>query len=369
MSSSPTSLVNRISLVDVFATVADPRARRGIRHRLAVVLTVATAAVLAGARSLLAISEWVAEVDRDALSQLGIDPGVVLPSESTIRRTLAALDGDDLDARMGAWLSIRVGDLAGRRVLAVDGKSMRGARRGAVMPHLLAAVDHQHGVVHGQRAVPATGSEITVLPELLAEMDLTGVVVTADALHCQRDTATWLIAHGADYTLTVKGNQPTLRAALKALPWHQVPAHTYRDPRHGRAVTRTVKAIEVPAWIDWPGATQVLQVRRTRIVNGRKSIEVVYAICSVPMSQAQPHVVAAWIQGHWTIENALHWVRDVTYDEDRHQLRAGNGPQVMATLRNTAISLLRLTGWTSITAGLRHHARDSRRPITLIATS
>ena len=125
----------------------------------------------------------------------------------------------------------------------------------------------------------------------------------------------------------------------------------------------------MPAWVDWPGAAQVLQVRRTRIVRGRRRIEVVYAISSVPMDQAQPDTVAAWIQGHWGIENALHWVRDVTFDEDRHQLRVGAGPHVMATLRNTVISLLRLAGRTSIAAGLRHHARDSRRPITLLALS
>lgn len=87
----------------------------------------------------------------------------------------------------------------------------------------------------------------------------------------------------------------------------------------------------------------------------------------MPMEHAQPRVVAAWIQGHWAIENALHWVRDVTFDEDRHQLRVGSGPQVMATLRNTGISLLRLAGWNSITAAIRHHARDSRRPIKLLA--
>ena len=104
-------------------------------------------------------------------------------------------------------------------------------------------------------------------------------------------------------------------------------------------------------------------------MGGRKHIEVVYAVSSVPMQKAPPRVVASWIQGHWGIENALHWVRDVTFDEDRHQLRIGSGPRVMATLRNTGISLLRLAGWASITAGLRHHARDSRRPIKLLAES
>ena len=369
MPSSLTFDTARLPLVEVFAAVPDPRARRGVRHGLPVVLTVAAAAVLAGAKSLMAVGEWVAEADREALSQLGIAPEVVLPSESTVRRTLAGLDANDLDARLGAWMAARVGEVAGRRVIAVDGKSMRGASVAGIRPHLLSDLDHDRGVVLGQRAVDGKGSEIPAIKDLLEPMDLTGVVVTADALHCQRDTATWLVGRGGDYVLTVKGNQPTLRNTLKALPWTKVPGHTYRDNRHGRRVTRTVKAVAVPAWVDWPGAAQVLQIRRTRIVNGRKQIEVVYAVTSVPMEQAQPRTMAAWIQGHWAIENALHWVRDVTYDEDRHQLRVGNGPHVMATLRNTGISLLRLAGWTSITAGLRHHARDSRRPIALLAES
>lgn len=369
MSSSRTVAPDRIPLVEVFAGVPDPRDPRGVRHALPVVLTVAAAAVLAGAKTLVAVDEWVGEVDRDALSRLGIDPRVGLPSESTIRRTLAGLDAADLDARIGAWMLTRVHHNAGRRVIAVDGKSMRGATTNGTMPHLLAALDHGHGLVVGQLAVPDKGSEIPALKELLSPMDLAGVVVTADALHCQRDTATWLVGRGADYVLTVKGNQPGLRNALKRLPWAKVPGHSYRDRGHGRSITRTVKAIEVPDWVDWPGAAQVLQVRRTRIIKGHKHVEVVYLICSVSMNTAAPAVVAAWIQGHWRIENALHWVRDVTFDEDRHQLRTGTGPQVMATLRNTAISLLRLANWSSIAAGLRHHTRDSNRPIELLATA
>lgn len=211
MSSSLTIDSARIPLVEVFAAVPDPRARRGVRHALPVVLTVATAAVLAGAKSLLAVSEWVAEVDREALSQLGIGPDVVLPSESTIRRTLAGLDGNDLDARVGAWMVTRVSTVGGRQVIAVDGKSLRGATHQGAMPHLLATLAHDSGVVLGQRAVGEKGSEIPALKDLLAPMDLTGVVVTADALHCQRDTASWLVGRGAHYVLTVKGNQCATR--------------------------------------------------------------------------------------------------------------------------------------------------------------
>jgi hypothetical protein len=124
--------------------------------------------------------------------------------------------------------------------------------------------------------------------------------------------------------------------------------------------------VQVPAWVDWPGAAQVLQIRRTPTVNARKTIKIVYAICSVPMTDAPPRLVASWIQGDWAIENALHWVRDIVFAEDRHQLRVKNGPHVMATLRNTTTSLLHLSGWTSIAAGLRHHGRDGTRPVGLL---
>ncbi len=369
MSSCPTTALSRIPLTQVFAAVPDPRDPRGVRHPLSTILTTAVAAVAAGARTLLGIGEWVTEADRDALARLGIGSDVLLPSESTIRRSLAVLDADDLDRRVGAWAATRTGQVAGRTVIAVDGKSMRGASRAGRMPHLLAALNHDQGVVTGQLAVPDKGSEIPAIKDLLATMDLHDVVVTADALHCQRDTASWITARGGHYVLTVKGNQPSLLRALKKLPWSQVPGHTYLQGGHGRRVRRTIKAVAVPAWVDFPGAAQIVQVRRTRIANGRKRIEVVYGICSVPMTSAPPRTVANWIQGHWGIENALHWVRDVVFDEDRHQLRVGAGPQVMATLRNTAISLLRLNGWTNIAAGLRHHARSSQRPIDLLLTA
>ncbi len=137
---------------------------------------------------------------------------------------------------------------------------------------------------------------------------------------------------------------------------------------HGRRIRRTVKSVTASTWLDFPSAAQVVQVRRTRTLDGHRTTEIVYAICSHDIIAAPPATVATWIQGHWSIENALHWVRDVVFDEDRHQLRTDSGPHVMATLRNTAISLLRLTGWTSIAAGPRHHTRDSQRPVEPLAT-
>ena len=136
----------------MFAQVVDPRKPRGVRHSLTNVLTVAQCAVLAGARTLLAISEWADDTDRTALSHHGIDPEAVLPCESTIRRTLALVDADAFDRAVAAWMAVKVGPLHGRQVIPIDGKTMRGASRDGNAPHLMTALEHNSGVVLGQLA-------------------------------------------------------------------------------------------------------------------------------------------------------------------------------------------------------------------------
>ena len=337
MSSSTTTALSRQPLVQVLRNVADPRDRRGVRHDLPTVLSLAVAGVLAGARSLTAIWEHTTDLTGADLRSLGLEEGQALPSESTIRRVLQDLEPAGLDAHLASWLWTRTATINGRRVIAVDGKTMRGARVGEdPAPHLLAALDHATGAVLTQERVAGKTNEIPTLPELLEPLDLDGVVVTADAMHTQVDTAQWITQRGGHYLLTVKDNQKTLRKTLKALPWKDVPSISSVDTSHGRRVRRTVKALEAPRWVDFPAAAQVLQVRRTRTTKGRKassrSVEVVYLICSLPMTDARPETVAVWIRRHWGIENRLHWVRDVVFDEDRHQLRTRNGSEIMTAL-------------------------------------
>ena len=369
MSSSTTTALSRQPLREVLEGVADPRDRRGVRHALTAVLCLAVVGVLAGCRTPGAMREHVADLEPADLGALGLEEGRALPSESTIRRVLQRVNADDLDARVSSWLRTRVGAIGGRRVIAVDGKTMRGARgAGERAPHLLAALDQAGGVVVGQRRVADKSNEIPALRDLLEPLDLDGAVITADAMHTQRGTAEWIISRGAHYVLTVKGNQPGLKRELERLPWKDVPAVSVPDGSHGRRVRRTIKAVEAPAWIDFPGAAQVIRIRRTRTVRGRKHVEVVHLICSLPMTDAQPELVASWARGHWAIENRLHWIRDVVFDEDRHRLRTGNAPQVMAALRNLAISLIRLAHGpaASIAATTRAMARRPRRAIDLI---
>lgn len=164
----------------------------------------------------------------------------------------------DLDARLTSWFYTRTGAIAGRRVIAVDGKTMRGARTADnPAPHLLAALDQVRGVVVAQRRVADKSNEIPALRDLLEPLDLDGALITADAMHTHRGTAEWIRSHGAHYLLTVKGNQPGLHQTLKDLPWKDVPALSIPDGSHGRRVRRTLKAVQAPRWVDFPGVAQV----------------------------------------------------------------------------------------------------------------
>jgi predicted transposase YbfD/YdcC len=330
-------------------------------------ISVAVCAVVSGARGFTAIGEWARDAGSSALERLGLERGAV--DESTLRCLFARLDADRLDAVLGVWALTRTARVAGRRVIAIDGKTVRGARGGSAAPHLVAALAHGSGAVLGQVAVSEKSNEIPAARELLGLLDLDGVVVTMDALHTQHDTATVVTSAGGDYVLTVKANQRSLYAQLKALPWTSIPVFTRTDRGHGRRATRTIKVVDVPAWIGFAGAGQVAQLRRTVTRNDRRTIEIVYLITSADARTAPPAVLAAWTQSHWEIENRLHWVRDVTFDEDRSQIRTGNAPRVMAGLRNTAITLLRLDGHQNIAAALRHHARNADRPINLLLTA
>lgn len=360
-------------VLPLLAAFPDPRARRGVRHPVAVVLGLAVCAVLAGARSFVAIAEWAADADRATSGGLGVT-GVV-PCESTFRRVLQSLDADALDDAAGAWAQQRTAPLpGGRRLIAVDGKTLRGsAAAGQRGRHLLAALDHDRGVVLGQVDVQAKTNEIPMFAMLLDRIDLAGAVVTADALHAQSAHAQYLAGQRrAHYLITVKRNQPGLHAQLAGLPWRQIPdADIQRDQAHGRAERRSLKVTAVAAGIAFPHAAQAIRVvRRRRPLSGKNSrkwtSETVYAVTSLTATQVSPAQLAGILRGHWLIEDSLHWVRDMTFGEDSSQVRTRNGPRVMASLRNLAITILRLTGHANIAAALRFYARRPSRPLQTI---
>ena len=367
MTSSPMTAARSQYLLDLLAQVPDPRKRRGRRHALAGLLAMGIAAVIAGSRSFAAIGQWAADAGPEALAALGAVRGPA--EESTFRRAFALVSADVLDRVLGAWLHTRAVRAGGRLVIAIDGKTVRGAKnKEGKAPHLVAALAHGIGAVLGQVAVQDKSNEIPAVRELLtAFADLAGAVVTIDAMHTQHDTAQAILARQAGYVMTVKANMPTLYRKLKKLPWAAIPAGSAVSTDHGRRARRTIKVALAPAWTGFDGAAQVAQLRRTVTRNGKKTVEVAYLITSD--RDADPATLAAWVRGHWAIENCLHWVRDVTYQEDKSLVRTGNAARVMASLRSLAISLLRLDGHANIAAANRHHARDPQRTLTLLQTA
>jgi predicted transposase YbfD/YdcC len=361
-------------LLAYLATVSDPRRRTGRRHPLVAILAMAAASVLTGARSFAAIAEWAADVDQPIRAALGAhrDPLTghwSAPDESTFRRTLARLDPEVLAAAIGAWLADRDRPAQRRRAVAVDGKTVRGARRGGRRVHLLAVMDHATRAVLAQRDVDAKTNELTGVRPLLADLDLAGVVVTADALHTQRDAAEFLVTcKQAHYLFIVKANQPTLLDRCARLAWHNVPdLDRTRDRGHGRVEIRTLKTVTVSGF-GFPYAAQVIQVtRKVRDLRTRRWRTVtVYAITSLTFAQASPARLADYLRGHWGIENGLHYVRDVAFAEDASQIRTGTAPQVMACLRNLVIGVLSRAGPVNTAAALRHHSRDATRPLATL---
>jgi predicted transposase YbfD/YdcC len=365
-------------LLAYLATVTDPRTRTGRRHPLVAILVLAAAAVLAGARSIAAIAEWAADAPQPLRAALGTrrDPRTghwvwAVPSETTIRRTLGRLDAQALAAAIGAWLADRdqPGQQQRRRAVAVDGKTLRGSGAQGRQVHLLAAMDQATRAVLAQRQVNGAPGEVPGLRPLLADLDLAGVVVTADALQTRPDAAEFLVAgKQAHYLLVVKANQPTLLEGCARLAWHRVPVlDRTRDRGHGRVELRTLKAVTVHHF-GFPHAAQVLQVtRKTRQLGTRRWRTVtIYAITSLTFAQARPARLADYLRGHWAIENGLHYLRDTTFAEDASQVRTGAGPQVMACLRNLAIGALCRAGPVNLAAALRHHARDPARPLATL---
>ncbi|WP_232486338.1 ISAs1 family transposase [Streptomyces fildesensis] len=295
-------------LLVCLARVTDPRDPRGRLHPLVGVLAICAAAVLTGATSLLAISEWAADAPQLVLARLGArrDPFTgrhQAPCETTIRRVLTQVDGDVLDRAVGGWLSSRLPQSAGKllRAIAVDGKSLRGAARAHGRKiHLLSAVDHATSVVLGQVDVENKTNEITCFQPLLGDIDLRGAVVTSDAMHTQREHAEYLTGRGAHYIVIVKGNQKKLRKQMKSLPWKQIPLQNRTTEKgHGRGEIRRIKVCTV-AGLLFPGAAQAIELKRRRVnrKTGKISIKTVYAVTSLNAGQANPTELAALIRGH-----------------------------------------------------------------------
>lgn len=373
----------------------DPRARRGRRYAWAVLLVLLAAAVASGQRTGAAIAQWVAEHAAEWQPTLPTTAGRV-PSAATLRRVLRRIDVDEVEQRVGRWVAshleveLEVGACRGERersqrpvrrpdlrAVAADGKTLRGARaRGARGTHLVSLVTHQQAQVLAQQAVDDKSNEIPAVRALLRGRDLTGWLVTADAMHAQQETARLIVAQGGHYLLVVKENQPDRYAAL--VEWFAEPAWreeaeqtvTTRGKGHGRIERRTLtrRVLAPRETLEWPGARQGLRREcwaRERS-SGRVRHAVTYAVTSLPPDVAGARALERYWRGHWTIENQVHYVRDVDYGEDANQAYTGATPHVLAALRNGVLSRLRQQGWTEMATALRHLAASVPRVLAFL---
>lgn len=354
------------SLRQALSAVPDPRHRRGVRYVFTELLLVCVAAVLSGAKSLTMIAEWGAEArHRQVLSRWTRTPSV-----ATLHRVIAALDPVVLDTVISSWITrcaaAGTSDDASVAAIAVDGKEVRGAKHGGGHKvFLMAALDHRTGTVAAQEPVGEKTNEIPHLPTLLKRLSgpdntLTSTVITADALHTHAQQAEAITARGGHYLFTVKTNAKALHAQIASASWaRRAPQYRAREKAHGRTSSWEATVINAPARIDFPKASQIIRIQRGRAEHGGEDTgEIVYAITSLPPEKATAEDLATLLRGHWGIENRLHWIRDTAFAEDASQIRTGNAAHVMASLRNLAISILRLAGHTNITAALRHYGRD-----------
>ncbi len=231
-------------------------------------------------------------------------------------------------------------------VVALDGKTLRRSfdRASATSPlHLVSAWAADQRLVLGQLAVGAKSNAIVAVPKLLELLSLRGTIVTADALNCQRQIARQVTEQGGDYALALKGNQPALfddvRRFLDDPETPRVSAGA-TDAGHGRIETRTASLTSDIAWLQeshaWPGLQAIGKVEASREIDGRTSTQTRYDLLSQAFDPARFNDI---VRSHWGIENSLHWVRDVTMDEDRARNRKDPGPENLALLRRLALTL------------------------------
>ncbi len=313
------------SVAQALGGVAESRRARGIRHRGCGLLMGIVAALLAGARTTIEIAEHIQDLTVVQRVRIGLT-WKSAPSLSTVRRFLKVTDPLVLQAALTAWAEAHAARVAaavkGLRHFAVDGKSLRGAAgKGCPKPHVLGVLDVTAAVFLTQRQIDAKTNEIGMFTEVMDQLaTLEGVLVSADAMHCQTGHATYLDGRGAGLLVGLKANQPTVLAQVQALPWGQVPvADVEVTPRlHGRVEKRVVQVTAIGRRDDeiaFPLARQIARItryeqRRTR-TPGRwywKQIEVAYYLCTWDQVRLPAVQLAGAVKNHWMVES-WHWLR------------------------------------------------------------
>jgi predicted transposase YbfD/YdcC len=366
-------------LIEILAEIRDTRQEQGKRHPLAGMLTLACVGILCGYQGPSAIAEWGRNYGVEYAAVFGFEQHGY-PSTATWYRVLGGVDIQQVETVLTGWCERVLVAMRGSEQeltgVSVDGKTLRGSKRqGADNSHLLSAYVHQIGVVLAQTAVDDATNELGAIEPFLLSMALEGRVVTADALFTQQKVVQCILDQQGHYVLPVKENQELTYAAIAE--WFEAPA-PYDLPnaiaqqvekRHGRVTRWRLEATTaLNDYLEWPGLQQVFCITCTVFFPkpAQTHTHVRYGITSLSPHQAPPNALLTFSREHWGIENRLHWVRDVTLAEDRSLVHVGHTHQVMAALRNLALSLLRLSGYTAVASTLRLFAAQPDKAVSLV---
>ena len=351
----------------LFAGVTDPRVERTRRHLLCDLLLIVLCATLAGAEGFCDIAEWAQTKEGWLRTFLDLPGGI--PSHDTFARVFRRLDPKELHACFLRWIESLVTRCENPH-LALDGKTLRrsfdapgGAR---ALPVVSAFAVDGLGLVLGQVAVDDKSNEITALPELLRLLDLKDAVVTIDGMGCHKAIAAQIVSQGGDYLLALQGNHPALCADVQRLFADEATLAAQKPTRaetvekdHGRIETRRALALDATALFGglrglaaWSGVQSVVMIEAHRepAAGGSASGERRYFLSSLAPDAARLLRVA---RGHWAIENNLHWMLDVHFDEDRCRVRKDHAPLNLATVRRVALSLAKRDTQTKSSVRLR----------------
>ena len=344
MSAAPSPLI-----ADCFFDLVDPRLARTRRHQLLDIVAIALCAVLAGAESWVEVEEW-GDIKLSWLrAWLALPNGI--PSHDTFGRVFSRIDPDQLETGFMRWVQLlATGATATGGIVAIDGKTVRAAREhGASALHIVSAWASRTRLVLGQEAVDQKSNEITAIPELLGRLDLSGQVVTIDAMGCQTAIAQQIVAQGGDYVLALKDNHPDLRGNV-ADSFALAQATTLNQTRtmekgHGRIEVRTCRTITDAAtlrWLNpadaWGKLACVAEVVGERRIDGVVTRKTRYYLSSLSGDAKE---LAKAVRSHWGIENQVHWVLDVAFREDMSRSRLGHSAENLALVRKLALNLLR----------------------------
>lgn len=359
-------------LLKIWEGLPEYRKARGKRHSIAAMLSLICFGLLCGRSSLVAIAHWGRVLSPLHLRQLGLTHRVP-PCANTLRTLLLSLDRTELERRFTHWLQQSI-EIKG---IAIDGKTLRGSRKqGMENAHLLSAVTHGFGCILAQEAVSDKTNEIGALPTLLRRLALEGCIVTVDAMLTQTKLARQIVSAQGHYVMIAKGNQESLREDLKTYirletRYGQSLDQVYDcEKSHGRVNERSLSLVVIPPELrDWPGIQQAFIVTRRSQREGKQTNETLYGLTSLPREKASAASVLELVRQHWTIENRQHWVRDVTYDEDRNQTRNPAIAQAMAWFRSMAISLLRWAGLEGIAEAHRFFQAQPAQALRLLKSS